>query len=107
METLFIYDWGQGVRRRVVGGVGALSCAAVLLLTACSREHPTGYSGLALLVAVTMVVITVLAVTYRPLLFATADPEVAAARGAPVTISSVNYPVCWAIGRRHHDPAAA
>ena len=43
-----------------------------------------GYSGLALLVAVTVVVVAVLAATYRPLLFATADPEVAAARGVPV-----------------------
>ncbi|AQT81887.1 helicase [Mycolicibacterium litorale] len=145
-----------------------------------------GYSGLALLVAVTVLVVGVLAVSYRPLLFATADPEVAAARGVPVralgivfavlvgvvaaqgvqivgallvmsllitpaaaaarvfsspiaviagsvifaelsavagivlslapgvpvsvfvtTISFVTYLVCWAISRRHHDPAAA
>jgi len=145
-----------------------------------------GYSGLALLVVVTVLVITALAVSYRPLLFATADPEVAAARGVPVralgivfaalvgvvaaqgvqivgallvmsllitpaaaaarvfsapvaviaasvvfaevsavvgivmslapgvpvsvfvtTISFVIYLVCWAISRRHHDPAAA
>lgn len=43
-----------------------------------------GYSGLALLGAVTVLVVAVLAVSYRPLLFATADPEVAAARGVPV-----------------------
>jgi zinc/manganese transport system permease protein len=43
-----------------------------------------GYSGLALLVAVTIAVVAVLAISYRPLLFATADPEVAAARGVPV-----------------------
>lgn len=145
-----------------------------------------GYSGLALLVAVTVVVVAVLAASYRPLLFATADPEVAAARGVPVralgivfaalvgvvaaqgvqivgallvmsllitpaaaaarvfsssaaviaasvvfaelsavvgivlslapgvpvsvfvtTISFLIYLVCWAISRRHHDPAAA
>ncbi|BBY64512.1 metal ABC transporter permease [Mycolicibacterium helvum] len=145
-----------------------------------------GYSGLALLVAVTVLVTGVLAVSYRPLLFATADPEVAAARGVPVralgivfaalvgvvaaqgvqivgallvmsllitpaaaaarvfsspvaviaasvvfaelsavlgivlslapgvpvsvfvtTISFVIYLVCWAVSRRHHDPAAA
>ena len=145
-----------------------------------------GYSGLALLVAVTVVVVMALALTYRPLLFATADPEVAAARGVPVralgimfaalvgvvaaqgvqivgallvmsllitpaaaaaqvfsspmstiaasvifaelsavggivlslapgvpvsvfvtTISFAIYLLCWAIGRRHHDPAAA
>jgi len=145
-----------------------------------------GYYGLALLIVVTVLVIAVLAVCYRPLLFATADPEVAAARGVPVramgivfaalvgvvaaqgvqivgallvlsllitpaaaaarvfsspvatiaasvvfaelaavggivaslapgvpvsvfvtTISFVIYLVCWAISRRHHDPAAA
>ena len=43
-----------------------------------------GYSGLALLAAVTVLVIAVLAVSYRPLLFATVDPEVAAGRGVPV-----------------------
>ena len=43
-----------------------------------------GYSGLTLLSVVTVVVIGVLAVTYRPLLFATVDPEVAAGRGVPV-----------------------
>lgn len=50
-----------------------------------------GYSGLALLVAVTVVVVTVLAVTYRPLLFATADPEVAAARGVPVRVLGIVF----------------
>ena len=43
-----------------------------------------GYSGLAQLVAVAALVTIVLAISYRPLLFATADPEVAAARGVPV-----------------------
>ncbi len=43
-----------------------------------------GYSGLALLATVTVLVIAVLAVSYRPLLFATVDPEVAAGRGVPV-----------------------
>jgi zinc/manganese transport system permease protein len=43
-----------------------------------------GYSGLALLIAVSVIVAVVLAVIYRPLLFATADPEVASARGVPV-----------------------
>ena len=145
-----------------------------------------GYSGLALLSAVTVLVVAVLVASFRPLLFATADPEVAAARGVPVralgivfaalvgvvaaqgvqivgallvmsllitpaaaaariftspgatiaasvvfaeiaavgglvlslapgvpvsvfvtTISFVIYLVCWAVGRRQHDPAAA
>ncbi len=43
-----------------------------------------GYSGLALLAVVTVLVVAILAACYRPLLFATADPEVAAARGVPV-----------------------
>ncbi|MGE2834182.1 metal ABC transporter permease [Mycobacterium sp. SMC-4] len=43
-----------------------------------------GYSGLTLLAVVTVVVMAVLAVSFRPLLFATVDPEVAAGRGVPV-----------------------
>jgi zinc/manganese transport system permease protein len=43
-----------------------------------------GYSGLAMLAAVCVLVIVVLTVCYRPLLFATVDPEVAAACGVPV-----------------------
>ena len=43
-----------------------------------------GYSGLTLLAVVSVVVIAVLAMCYRPLLFATVDPEVAAGRGVPV-----------------------
>ena len=43
-----------------------------------------GYSGLALLAVVSAIVMVVLAVSYRPLLFATVDPEVAAGRGIPV-----------------------
>ncbi|MET0474574.1 MAG: metal ABC transporter permease [Mycobacterium sp.] len=43
-----------------------------------------GYSGLALLVVITVLVVIILAISYRPLLFATVDPEVAAGRGVPV-----------------------
>src|SRR5580693_4514504 len=43
-----------------------------------------GYSGLAMLALVCLLVIAVLATCYRPLLFATVDPDVAAARGVPV-----------------------
>lgn len=43
-----------------------------------------GYSGLTLLSVVAVLVVAVLMISYRPLLFATADPEVAAARGVPV-----------------------
>ncbi len=43
-----------------------------------------GYSGLAMLALVCLLVVAVLATCYRPLLFATVDPDVAAARGVPV-----------------------
>jgi zinc/manganese transport system permease protein len=43
-----------------------------------------GYSGLEILAVVSVLVVAVLAVCYRPLLFATVDPEVGAARGVPV-----------------------
>jgi zinc/manganese transport system permease protein len=43
-----------------------------------------GYTGLAMLAAVCVLVVAVLMTCYRPLLFATVDPEVAAARGVPV-----------------------
>ncbi|MDT5010500.1 MAG: zinc/manganese transport system permease protein [Mycobacterium sp.] len=43
-----------------------------------------GYAGLTQLVVVTVIVAVVLAIGYRPLLFATVDPEVASARGVPV-----------------------
>ena len=43
-----------------------------------------GYSGLTMLALVCLLVAAALAICYRPLLFATVDPEVAAARGVPV-----------------------
>ncbi|BBX63752.1 helicase [Mycobacterium saskatchewanense] len=43
-----------------------------------------GYTGLAMLALVCVVVAAVLAACYRPLLFASVDPEVAAAGGVPV-----------------------
>jgi zinc/manganese transport system permease protein len=50
-----------------------------------------GYSGLALLAVVTVVVTVLLALCYRPLLFATVDPEVAAARGVPVRAMGIVF----------------
>ena len=50
-----------------------------------------GYSGLALLAVVTVFVVAVLTVCYRPLLFATVDPEVAAARGVPVRVLGIVF----------------
>jgi zinc/manganese transport system permease protein len=43
-----------------------------------------GYTGLAMLALVCLLVVAVLGTCYRPLLFATVDPDVAAARGVPV-----------------------
>ncbi|OSC40641.1 metal ABC transporter permease [Mycobacterium decipiens] len=50
-----------------------------------------GYSGLAMLTLVCLLVIAVLVICYRPLLFASADPEVAAARGVPVRAMTVVF----------------
>lgn len=50
-------------------------------------------TGLALLSGCTVVVVAVLAVAYRPLLFASADPDVAAARGVPVRALSLVFAV--------------
>lgn len=44
-----------------------------------------GYTGLTMLALVCLLVIAVLATCYRPLLFATVDPDVAAARGCRCT----------------------
>ncbi|WP_433634996.1 metal ABC transporter permease [Nocardia sp. CA-120079] len=56
-----------------------------------------GYNGLALLLTCTVLVLTVLAVVYRPLLFASSDPEVALARGVPVRALSVVFAVMLGI----------
>jgi zinc/manganese transport system permease protein len=50
-------------------------------------------TGLALLSGCAVVVVAVLAVAYRPLLFASADPDVAAARGVPVRALSLVFAV--------------
>ncbi|HEV7789772.1 MAG TPA: metal ABC transporter permease [Pseudonocardia sp.] len=50
-------------------------------------------TNLWLLVGCAVVVIGTLAVYYRPLLFASADPEVAAARGVPVRLLSIVFAV--------------
>jgi len=50
-----------------------------------------GYTGLAMLGLVCLLVAAVLAACYRPLLFATVDPEVAAARGVPVRALGVVF----------------
>ncbi|MFC4124375.1 metal ABC transporter permease [Nocardia rhizosphaerae] len=56
-----------------------------------------GYDGLALLLTCTAVVLATLSVIYRPLLFASTDPEVAIARGVPVRALSVVFAVLLGI----------
>ncbi|MEV6137139.1 metal ABC transporter permease [Nocardia sp. NPDC051990] len=56
-----------------------------------------GYNGLATLLTCTVLVLAVLAVVYRPLLFASSDPEVALARGVPVRALSVVFAVMLGI----------
>ncbi|MRH90385.1 metal ABC transporter permease [Nocardia sp. SYP-A9097] len=56
-----------------------------------------GYSGLTLLTTCTVGVLIVLAAVYRPLLFASSDPEVAVARGVPVRALSIVFAVLLGI----------
>ncbi|NKY55985.1 metal ABC transporter permease [Nocardia flavorosea] len=56
-----------------------------------------GFSGLTLLATCTAAVLAVLAVVYRPLLFASTDPEVAVARGIPVRALSILFAVMLGI----------
>lgn len=51
------------------------------------------FTSIALLTASTVLVLGVLAVLYRPLLFASVDPEVAMARGVPVRVLSPVFAV--------------
>lgn len=51
------------------------------------------FASLALLIACAVGVFAVLAVIYRPLLFASVDPEVARARGVPTTLLAVLFAV--------------
>nr|WP_280395129.1 metal ABC transporter permease [Nocardia brasiliensis] len=56
-----------------------------------------GNGGLGLLAACTVGVLAVLAIIYRPLLFASSDPEVAVARGVPVRALSIVFAVLLGI----------
>lgn len=56
-----------------------------------------GNGGLGLLGACTVGVLAVLAIVYRPLLFASSDPEVAIARGVPVRALSIVFAVLLGI----------
>ncbi|WP_067569061.1 metal ABC transporter permease [Nocardia acidivorans] len=56
-----------------------------------------GYNGLTLLATCTVGVLIVLAAVYRPLLFASSDPEVAVARGVPVRALAIVFAVLLGI----------
>ncbi|PXX67046.1 zinc/manganese transport system permease protein [Nocardia tenerifensis] len=56
-----------------------------------------GNGGITLLAACTVGVLAVLALVYRPLLFASSDPEVAVARGVPVRALSIVFAVLLGI----------
>ncbi|WP_378742601.1 metal ABC transporter permease [Nocardia brasiliensis] len=56
-----------------------------------------GNSGITLLAVCTVGVLAVLAMVYRPLLFASSDPEVAVARGVPVRALSIVFAVLLGI----------
>lgn len=56
-----------------------------------------GNSGITLLAVCTVGVLAVLAIVYRPLLFASSDPEVAVARGVPVRALSIVFAVLLGI----------
>lgn len=56
-----------------------------------------GNNGIGLLAVCTAGVIAVLAFVYRPLLFASSDPEVAVARGVPVRALSIVFAVLLGI----------
>ncbi|WP_425301880.1 metal ABC transporter permease [Nocardia wallacei] len=56
-----------------------------------------GNGGLTMLTVCSVAVLAVLAIVYRPLLFASTDPEVARARGVPVRALSVVFAVLLGI----------
>ncbi len=99
VTALFIGALGVRVRERdaVVGVVMAFGLGLGVLFLTLYPHYATeaiailfgtitgvNTSDVALLVAIGLVTLVTLAVVYRPLTFATVDPEVAEARGVPV-----------------------
>jgi zinc/manganese transport system permease protein len=93
-----------GQESALTGTVQAFALACGLLFVALYKGFLSGFTALLfgsflgitaeqviLLGAVALVVLGVLAVIGRPLLFASADPDVAAARGVPVRALSVGF----------------
>lgn len=106
LTALFIGGLGVRVRERdsVVGVVMSFGLGlGVLFLTLYSGYATqafailfgsiTGVSGgdVVLLLAIGTITLVALAVVYRPLMFATVDPEVAGARGVPVSLLAVVF----------------
>jgi zinc/manganese transport system permease protein len=103
---------GQRQRERdsVIGVVLAFGLGVGVLLLALHEGRASNKFGLLtgsivsvdttnlwLLGLVTLLVLGTLAVVYRPLLFASADPEVAAARGVPIRLLSPLFAVLVAL----------
>jgi zinc/manganese transport system permease protein len=100
----------QRERDSVIGVVLAFGLGLGVLLLALYDGRASNKFGLltgsivsvdsgniAVLVGVTIVVLAVLGVIYRPLLFASADPDVAVARGVPVRLLSPLFAVLVAL----------
>lgn len=96
----------QRERDSVIGVVLAFGLGLGVLLLALYQGRASNKFGLltgsivsvdstniAVLVSVTIVVLATLAVVYRPLLFASADPDVAVARGVPTRLLSPLFAV--------------
>jgi zinc/manganese transport system permease protein len=111
VTALFIGTLGVRVRERdaVVGVVMAFGLGlGVLFLTLYPRYASEAFAILfgtitgvsrgdvALLVGIGVATLVALAFIYRPLMFATVDPEVAEARGVPVRLLAVTFLVITA-----------
>jgi zinc/manganese transport system permease protein len=100
----------QRERDSVIGVVLAFGLGLGVLLLALYQGRAADKFGLLagsivsvdstnlwLLGAVTVVVLVTLAICYRPLLFASTDPDVAAARGVPTLLMSLLFAVLIAL----------
>ncbi|NLV81158.1 MAG: metal ABC transporter permease [Rhodococcus sp.] len=86
-----IMAFGLGVAMLLLWAYDGRTGAALSLLT--GQIVAPGGTGIALLAVCAAIVIGVLLLIYRPLLFASTDPEVAAARGVPVRGLSIVFAV--------------
>lgn len=86
-----VMAFGLGVAVLLLWAYDGRTGAAFSLLT--GQIVAPGGTGIALLATCAVVVIGALVFMYRPLLFASTDPEVAAARGVPVRALSIVFAV--------------